>query len=279
MYNKNNDDWYRKVYNNIINRGKLRGNNKKALNYYTEAHHVIPVCKGGTETVLLTYKEHVICHYILYRLNLDDYSILQSVIAVMSIGNTLQERDTYRPSENTIKYFSTKLSEFRKGLKHSEETKKKISTSNKGRKMSQELKEHLKKLSTGRKASDETKKKMSESHKNLSEEIRNNISKAQKGRKHSEETKEKISKSNKGKIFSEVHKRNISLGKKGKPGHLHTKEDLKKMSDNSPCKKRIIGPDGTVYDSMKKCSEQLKICRDTLRKWINKNPEKGFRYL
>ena len=279
MFKKENEYWYRKVYDSIIERARLRGNDKKLLNYYTEAHHVTPVCKGGTETVLLTYKEHVICHYILYRLNLGDFSILQSVIAVLSEGNSYQERNTYRPSKNTVKYFSEKLSEGLKGRKHSELTKQKISKSNLGRKMSEDLKKRLRELSTGRKASEDTKKKMSEAHKNITDEIRANISKAQKGRKHSEETKQKISKSNKGRIFSEDHKKNISLGKKGKPGHLHTPEDLKKMSDNSPCKKRILGPDGTIYESMIECSMKLNICRDTLRKWINKKPEKGFKFI
>lgn len=278
MFKKENESWYKKVYDSIIERGKLRGNNKEILNYYTEAHHIIPVCRGGTETVLLTYKEHVICHYILYRLNLDDFSILQSVIAVISRGNTFQERDTYRPSKETLKYFTKKLSEGRKGKKHSEITKKKISESNKGRKMSETLKEKLKKLSTGRKASDETKKRMSESHKNISEEIRRNISNSQKGRKHSEETKQKISESNKGRIFSEEHKRNISNGKIGKPGHKHTLNDLKKMSDNSPCKKKVQGPNGNIYNSMKECSKSLGICRDTLRKWIN-DPTKGYKFI
>lgn len=159
MFKKENEYWYRKVYDSIIERAKLRGNDKKLLNYYTEAHHITPVCKGGTETVLLTYKEHVICHYILYRLNLGDFSILQGVIAVLSEGNSYQERDTYRPSKNTVKYFSEKLSEGLKGRKHSELTKQKISKSNLGRKMSEDLKKRLRELSTGRKASEDTKKK------------------------------------------------------------------------------------------------------------------------
>lgn len=78
-----------------------------------------------------------------------------------------------------------------KGMKHSEEHRKKISEANKGK--------HL---------SEETKKKMSEAHK---------------GRHHTEEWKKKISEAkkgkpahNKGKSMSEEQKRKLSESKKGK---------------------------------------------------------------
>jgi hypothetical protein len=57
---------YLKIYNNIIERGKLRGHSKKELDGYYESHHIKPKCLGGKDCknnlVLLTAKEHYICH-------------------------------------------------------------------------------------------------------------------------------------------------------------------------------------------------------------------------
>lgn len=58
-----------KIYDSIIERGLLRGLNKKKLNGYFEKHHIVPKCVGGKDEksnyVLLTAKEHYICHMIL----------------------------------------------------------------------------------------------------------------------------------------------------------------------------------------------------------------------
>lgn len=67
---------YQKIYNSIIqkakseNRVKLRKN--KADFIYYENHHIIPKCLGGTDNkenlVLLTAKEHFLCHKLLTRI-------------------------------------------------------------------------------------------------------------------------------------------------------------------------------------------------------------------
>ena len=60
---------YQRIYDSIIQRGILRGLNKKKLEGYFEKHHIIPRCVGGqnekSNYVLLTAKEHFICHMIL----------------------------------------------------------------------------------------------------------------------------------------------------------------------------------------------------------------------
>ena len=63
---------YSKVYNRIIARGKERGHDKKKLEGYYEAHHILPKCLGGDDSkenlVLLTAKEHFICHLLLEKM-------------------------------------------------------------------------------------------------------------------------------------------------------------------------------------------------------------------
>ena len=55
---------YQKIYNQIIERGKIR-----KLDCYKEKHHIIPKCMGGNNDknnlVELTTKEHFICHKLL----------------------------------------------------------------------------------------------------------------------------------------------------------------------------------------------------------------------
>ena len=67
------------VYNNIIEKAKSRGLNKKLLDGYFERHHIVPRCMNGTNDksnlVLLTAREHYICHYLLWKIHKDNYSL------------------------------------------------------------------------------------------------------------------------------------------------------------------------------------------------------------
>jgi hypothetical protein len=59
---------HRKIYEQIIAKAKSE-NRKKKNGYYYENHHILPKCLGGLDVkdnlVLLTPKEHFICHKLL----------------------------------------------------------------------------------------------------------------------------------------------------------------------------------------------------------------------
>lgn len=63
---------YKKIYDEIIERSRLRGLNKSQLNFISEKHHIIPECLGGlnekSNYVLLKLKEHIICHHLLCKI-------------------------------------------------------------------------------------------------------------------------------------------------------------------------------------------------------------------
>ena len=62
------DNKFTKVYYRIINRS-LERNHLKERHDGFQTHHIIPHCFGGTDSannlVVLTYKEHRVCHRLL----------------------------------------------------------------------------------------------------------------------------------------------------------------------------------------------------------------------
>jgi len=64
---------FNKIYFSIIKKAKQNNNDP---NVYYETHHIIPVSMGGSNKkdnlVLLTAKEHFICHYLLTKIVIDE---------------------------------------------------------------------------------------------------------------------------------------------------------------------------------------------------------------
>lgn len=77
---------YKKHYDNLIKRAKGR-----TLNGYTESHHIIPKCLGGTDDkdnlVNLTAREHFIAHLLLWKINPNNYGLVKA-IAMMCIQSS-----------------------------------------------------------------------------------------------------------------------------------------------------------------------------------------------
>ena len=228
---------YEKIYNQIVNRAKNR-----ILECYTEKHHIIPRCMGGSDDkenlVSLTAREHFLCHHLLVRIYPENIKLKFALWAMCNMKSKRQSR--YVPSSKiyeSIKLEVIKLiSEKKKGVKLTEEHKRKTSETLKGRKRPQEVidKIHKKRLEYGWKHSDETRKKMT-------------------GRKLSEETRKKISKAN--------IKRNSSP------------EFRKKLSDVSVHKKKCI-IDGVWYESIRQASNELDIKWDMVSNRIKSKSEK-----
>lgn len=66
---------YSKIYDSIIERAKTR-----VLIDYSEKHHILPKCLGGTDThnnlVKLTFREHFICHQLLCKMYPDNQKLI-----------------------------------------------------------------------------------------------------------------------------------------------------------------------------------------------------------
>lgn len=172
---------YEKIYKQIIERGKLqnieRTKNKKNGQYY-EKHHIIPKCLNGSNDkdnlVLLTAREHFICHWLLSKIYPLHFGIVNAFLRMCYSNKTKIKKGNYIPSSRIIEEakicFSKVISSIHKGRKRSEETKRKLSEAKKGeknpmfkreggfkgKKLTEKQKEHLSKINRGKQLSKET---------------------------------------------------------------------------------------------------------------------------
>lgn len=84
---------YTTIYFNIINKAKSR----TVISEYSEKHHIIPRCLGGTNDksnlVKLTAREHFICHWLLTKMVTGPaYYKLEKALACLSRSSKNQER-------------------------------------------------------------------------------------------------------------------------------------------------------------------------------------------
>lgn len=249
---------HQKIYNNIIvnakskNRIKLRKNQKGYI--YYEKHHILPRCIGGENNVenlvLLTAKEHFICHKLLTHIFPNNRKI------IFAFHRICYSKNIRIASPRDYEYCRWLVSIAMSGANHpmyhkthTKEAKEKIRKSQIGKKQSKErIQNRIKKCNIKR---EETKKKQSQSlqghvvTKQTAERISNalkgkkkslehikHLSESHKGYKVSEETRKKQSNSHKGKIRSEEHCKNLSKSKLGFKHSEETKQKIRESKSN-----------------------------------------------
>ena len=169
---------YTKWYESIIAQAQQRVNQEA----YVETHHIIPKSLGGTNSldnlVALTAKEHFICHRLLPKMTTGKakHSMSYAVWQMTMLSN----RPRHTITSRTYDALKKQLSESRKGIPLSEETKQKMR----------------------KPKSEEHKKNISNAKKNPSESTRLKLSLARTAQtglqKRSEDTKLKMSAWQKG---------------------------------------------------------------------------------
>ena len=227
---------YKKIYDNIINKAKSE-NRVKYKGFYYERHHIIPKCLGGSNLkenlVLLTPKEHYICHKLLVEIHPNSKFLWYAVHRMTFSKSSTHKRD-YRISSKEYERLKIKnaelLSEKMKNYSVSQKTREKISKAGKGRKV--------------------WNKGVKNCH---SEEVLNKIRNTHIGTHKSQECKDKISKANSG-------DKNGRYGKKwGKGEHPL----FGKIGQNNPNfgSKRTEGQKKNISNSLKgrKLSEEHKL--------------------
>lgn len=241
-------NWYIKTYNSLVKtRRELRGWKKKRgyrkNSDYLEVHHIIPKCMGGKNEednyVLFTYREHIIAHHLLYRIFPENSGLALAYMGMIYMNpNRKVGKGIYKIVNGKEVPYTTR---------DLEEIRKKVAERNTL-------------LKTGVKYSEETKKKLSEMR--MGHEVK-------------ESTRKAISEARVGIVFTEEHKKNISESHRGK---TLSEETRKKVSENSITKRRIIGPNGEIYDSVRDCASKLEITIGAMYHKLRKHPEEGYKY-
>lgn len=279
---------YIEIYSKIINKAKSE-NRKKHDGVYYEKHHIKPrslfkeLENDDNNIVLLTPKEHFICHMLLERI----YDCRQMKFAIWRMCND----GTYKVSSRYYEYAKSKIasesSKLNKGKKLSEEHRRKISLS-----------------LSGRTHSEGTKRKMSESYDPskhiVSDELRKmlseNATKRFKGVKKSEEFRKHLSeirtgsgntmynKSNREFMTEEEYEKYRKKLSESLKGHTTSEETRRKIGEKTKLRTQGgMNPRATkvkilelnmVFDTIAECSSYIGINRNVINKNRNGNESK-----
>lgn len=249
---------YLKIYNQLID--KWRGF-KFTEDIYIEKHHIIPRCLGGNDTdeniISLPPREHLVAHELLAMIYPNDININFSVIAMSMNSKFTLGRNTTKVSSRLFAYFRERSSSLQKGKYIKKDSREKMS-----------------KIKLGKSS-----KKPSNFGKHVSE-----------GKKN-KPYGTRVLDTRTGKIYSTLQECGKDFGYSASTikywinkiperglilytgeGHLVEHHGNRKMA------KPVIGPDGTRYKSLKDCARKTKHELRTLKRWIETNPEKGFKY-
>jgi len=83
---------YQKIYTNIVRRGQSR-----ILEGYSEKHHIVPRCMGGsddvTNLVSLTPEEHYLCHLLLVKIYPNNMRIIRAAMFMTSSNNNVKRNN------------------------------------------------------------------------------------------------------------------------------------------------------------------------------------------
>lgn len=93
---------YLKIYNSICNRGKQN----RSLTY-SEKHHIIPKCVGGTDDAenmtSLTHKEHYVAHRLLTKIHKNNYKIYHAFSAMARSSKKVKRKYNSKQYEHMKK--------------------------------------------------------------------------------------------------------------------------------------------------------------------------------
>jgi hypothetical protein len=152
---------YQRCHDRIIERARNR-----TLEGYSEEHHVIPKCRGGSNDsanlVRLTPEEHYVVHQLLVKIYPDDYNLLWAASNMTGATAKMQGR------KNKLygwlrRRLSEHMAEVKRGTKASPETRAKQRAAKLGKKRDPHTEETKAKMSAASKG-----KPKSEAHKQAS---------------------------------------------------------------------------------------------------------------
>jgi hypothetical protein len=132
---------YTRWYYMIIERAASEGRTKKHSVYY-EGHHIVPKSLGGDKgkknIVLLTGREHFICHLLLTKMCVQPAHRLSMLLCMRGFRKKMKGSHSYETARKLHALGLSLLSKGKPGRKLTQETKEKLRVANLGKKQSQE---------------------------------------------------------------------------------------------------------------------------------------------
>ena len=128
---------YQRIYNQLIERAKNRVLEK---GIYSERHHIVPRCIGGSDSpenlVSLTAREHFIAHWLLARQYPENYKLAYAIWAMVNQTNNSNQLRKYTVSSRVYQslreQFASKHGEVRRGCSLPLESRRKMSKTRTG---------------------------------------------------------------------------------------------------------------------------------------------------
>ena len=240
-------------YNHLIERAR---NREKLVGIYYEKHHIIPKSIGGEDVdsnyAYLTAREHIIAHMLLVKIYAGNKKLIYALNA-MTLNKVGGRVVTEHLTTRQIAKIREEAAKARIGTKMPKSFSQKIAIAN-----------------SKRVWTPESRRKSSESQKKIKNRKTDHLIKFEKrhvpwnkGKSMPLESIEKLKESRKH-LSDEAH-RNYS-------------EAAKKRGFCGPTKK-VMDPKGVIFKSTAACAREYKVSDGTIRNWIKKSPEKGFKYV
>lgn len=109
---------YKKIYDQLVEKCKVRGLDKSALEGYHESHHIIPRCLGGGNSkdnlVLFTAREHFIAHWLLWKTHPESTALMRAFWLMSHTRDTVRSSKIYaKLKQEYSKSAKVKMTEMR----------------------------------------------------------------------------------------------------------------------------------------------------------------------
>ena len=290
-----NIKWYQKTYNELIKKCQEMETAGYPDEIYTEVHHIIPKCMGGTDDqnnlVRMPVRYHVIAHMLLACIYPTNKSIIFAVNVMFNCKEMILNK---RVSSRLIAKFKEdfKITLRTEGIIRKDGSigfkamtvvcfNKDLSVAKIYYPMCMVEKDGFCKTTVQKHYSRKIKTPYAGYYWYTLEEAQrlfpDKLANYNPEDAYIDPTYKTLSNNEKRKLIKypdmskeEKQKRSNSL--KGK------KKKYTKPKNNIGSSRKILGPDGTIYDNTIIASKSLNISAATLRSWIKKHPEKGFKY-
>ena len=135
---------------------QLTSQKDRELSCYTEKHHIVPRCMGGSDDkdnlVALTAREHYVAHLLLTKCSSAEYrgKLLHAYVMMSEAKDKNQER-FYKVNSRLFESRKVESNKIKSQFKHSDEAKVAISDKLKGIKKNPFTDEHKENISKGHK--------------------------------------------------------------------------------------------------------------------------------